>query len=58
MGLIFKMMLPLLMIFLVYGYMMHGQKIMGLWDNLQQSSKGIEGVSNAITDEINCFCCR
>ena len=51
MGLVFKMMLPLIMIALIYGYMMGGHKVLDFMSNLSTQSKGVEGVGNAVTNE-------
>ena len=51
MGLIFKMMIPLIMILLVYGYMMGGHKVLEFMDKATPKSKGVEGIGNAVTDK-------
>ena len=51
MGLVFKMMIPLVMIALIYGYMLGGHKVVDFMSNLPENAKGVEGVGNAVTDE-------
>jgi Domain of unknown function (DUF4124) len=52
MGLVFKMMVPIIMMLLIYGYMMGGDKVLNFMDNMPQAKpKGVEGISSAVTDE-------
>ena len=52
MGLVFKMMIPIIMILLIYGYMMGGQQLLDFMEKAEPpKAKGIEGISNAVTDE-------
>lgn len=57
MGLVFKMMVPIVIMILIYGYMMGGDKVMGFLDQFSKESfsrenlTGVEGISNAVTDE-------
>lgn len=51
MGLIFKMLIPIIMILLIYGYMMGGNKVVDFFNNATTQSKGVETIGNAVTDE-------
>ena len=52
MGFVFRLMIPLIMILLIYGYMMHGDKVLNFVQNAAPAkSKGIEGIGNAVTDK-------
>jgi len=52
MGFIFKMMVPIILLLLVYGYMMKGDKILNFMNNLpEEKAKGVGDISNAVTDE-------
>lgn len=51
MGLIFKMMVPIVMMLLIYGYMMGGQKMLDFMESAPPKLKGVEGISNAVSDE-------
>ena len=51
MGLVFKMIVPILVMLLVYGYMMGGQKMLDFMESAPPKLKGIEGLGNAVTDE-------
>jgi len=52
MGIVFKMMIPIIMMLLIYGYMMGGQQLLDFMEKAEPpKAKGIEGISNAVTDE-------
>ena len=51
MGLVFKMMIPIIMMLLIYGYMMGGQQLIDFMDKVPVKEKGVEGIGNAVTDE-------
>jgi hypothetical protein len=51
MGFVFKMMIPLMLILLIYGYMMGGDKVLDFIDRAPPKPTGVENISSALTDK-------